>query len=234
MHSIASSFGRFYGSSIGKKWIVALTGLVLVGFLAGHLAGNLTIFLGQDAMNDYAEFLHHFLHGGGVWVARIVLLISFVLHIVATIQLTIANRAAREQRYAREVTQRASSGSRWMILSGITILAFVIFHLLHYTFQVWGGYDELMQTVGDKERHDVYTMLIKGFSNPLVSLFYVIAIGLLSWHLSHGVASIFQTLGITTPSTEGLYKMVGLVFAIVIFIGYCAIPAAVLFGWVKA
>lgn len=229
MSSPANSLCGFLASSIGRKWIVAFTGLILVGFIAGHLTGNLLVFAGQDALNAYAAFLHNFLHGGAIWIARCVLLGSVVAHIYFTILLTRANRAAREQRYAVEVTQKASSGSKWMILSGLLILTFVIFHLLHYTVRVGAGFQDLPL---DSEGHfDVYRMLILGFSNVWVSTFYVISIAMLSWHLSHGVSSMFQTLGISTPNTRQLFDRIALGFSVLTFAGYTSIPLAVLTGW---
>ena len=225
---------RFWNSSIGKKIVVALTGLVLVGFLIGHLTGNLLIYVGREAMNDYAEFLHHMLHGAGVWIARIVLLICFVLHIVGTICLTRQNRASRDNRYQFEDTSVASRSSRIMIWSGLTILAFVIFHLLHYTVRVsYAAADFVDTTAEGSERFDVYGMMIKGFSFVPSSLFYIIAISLLCSHLSHGTASIFQTLGWRTERNRSLIETGSKIFAIVIWAGFISIPLAVMFGLVK-
>ncbi len=225
---------RFWNSSIGKKIVVALTGLVLVGFLIGHLTGNLLIYVGREAMNDYAEFLHHMLHGAGVWIARIVLLVCFVLHIVGTICLTRQNRASRENRYQYEDTSVASRSSRIMIWSGLTILAFVIFHLLHYTVRVsYAAADFVDKTATGHERFDVYGMMIKGFSFVPSSLFYIIAITLLCSHLSHGTASIFQTLGWRTERNRSIIETGSKVFAIVIWAGFISIPLAVMFGIVK-
>ncbi len=231
MSLLACTTGEFLRSSIGRKWIVALTGLVLVGFVAGHLVGNLLVFVGPDALNEYAVFLHHFLHGGAIWIARIVLLASVGAHIYFTILLTRENRAAREQRYAVEVTQNASSGSRWMIWSGLLVLAFVIFHLLHYTVRVGAGFREL--PLDSEGRFDVYRMVVLGFSNPLVSLFYVVSIAMLCWHLSHGVSSMFQTLGIATPQTRQLFDRIALAFSSALFVGYVSIPLSILLGWVS-
>ena len=231
MPSLFSSPGGFLRSSIGRKWIVAVTGLILVGFVAGHLVGNLLVFAGPDALNEYAVFLHQFLHGGAIWIARLVLLASVGAHIYFTILLTRENRAARQQRYAVEVTQNASSGSRWMIWSGLLVLAFIIFHLLHYTVRIGAGFREL--PLDSEGRFDVYRMLILGFSNPLVSLFYAIAIAMLSWHLSHGVSSMFQTLGITTPQTRQLFDRIAIAFSALLFVGYVSIPLSVLLGWIS-
>lgn len=234
MTSPVTALLRFWNSSIGKKIIVALTGLVLIGFLIGHLTGNLLIYVGREAMNDYADFLHHMLHGAGVWIARIVLLICFVLHIVATICLTRQNRAARDQPYQFKDTVQASRSSRIMIWSGVTILAFVIFHLLHYTVRVsYADADFVDKAADGAERFDVYAMMIKGFSFVPSSLFYIIAISLLCSHLSHGTASIFQTLGWRTERNRSLIECGSKVFSFAIWAGFISIPLAVMFGIVK-
>lgn len=234
MTSPVAALQRFWKSSIGKKIIVALTGLVLVGFLIGHLSGNLLIYVGREAMNDYAEFLHHLLHGAGVWIARIGLLVCFALHIVATICLTRQNRAAREHDYQFQATVQASRSSRIMIWSGLTILAFVIFHLLHYTVRVsYDAKDFIDTNAAGDERFDVYKMMIVGFSFIPSSIFYLIALTLLCSHLGHGVASIFQTLGLRTERNELLIDRGSQIFAWVIWAGFVSIPVSVMLGLVK-
>lgn len=219
---------RVWKSSIGRKWVVALTGLVLVLFLAGHLAGNLVVFLGRDAFNSYAEFLHHFLHGGGVWIARLGLLAAVVLHVAATISLTAENKAARTA-YAHEATVTASGSSRIMIWSGITILAFVIYHLLHFTVRVTFPASRYVDhNALGQERFDAWKMVIDGFSNPLVVIFYLIAMTLLSSHLSHGVGAMFQTLGLRSKKSAPLITVLSKGYAAVIWLGFVSIPLAVL------
>jgi len=227
MISSTCTLCRFWSSSIGKKLVVAITGIVLVGFLAGHLAGNLLMFVGPDAFNEYAKGLHELLHGAGVWIARIVLLTCFVLHIVATIQLTTANRAAREKRYEKEATVQAPKSSQIMIWSGLTILAFVIFHILHFTVRVSA------ELAGYADAGNPFKMVIVGFENILVSLFYIIAISLLCSHLSHGTASIFQTLGLRTKKNAALINGGSKAYAAIIWIGFISIPIAVLTGFLK-
>lgn len=218
---------RFWNSSIGKKIIVALTGIILVGFLAGHLVGNLLIFQGEHAFNDYAHFLQTMLHGYGVWIARIVLLSTLVLHVLATIQLTLANRAARDIQYHCPDTVTATVSSRMMIWSGSTILAFIIFHILHYTVRVSPHLAEL----GADNPH---AMVIAGFHNVLVSLFYIVAMTLLCSHLSHGVGSIFQTLGLRTHKTALVIDIFSRAYALAIWLGFISIPIAIMvFGFGK-
>lgn len=234
MNALSKSFKNSFTSSIGKKWIVALTGVAFMLFLVGHMIGNLLIYLGPDAINEYAVFLHSLGHGMGIWVARIGLLVCLVLHVVVTILLVKQNKAARSVQYEHEGTIQASRASRTMAISGMIILAFVIYHILHFTvglnssyYDPNGGY-----TLADGS-HNVYAMVIDGFSSLLVCAFYIIAMGLLCMHLSHGFASVFQTLGLRSKKTGHVIDKAGYLFAAVIFIGNCSIPLAVYFGLVK-
>jgi succinate dehydrogenase / fumarate reductase cytochrome b subunit len=219
MNASTCSLCTIWNSSIGKKLLVALTGLVLVLFLAGHLAGNLLIFVGEEAFNEYAEMLHTMLHGAGVWIARAVLLTCLVIHVVATISLTRLNRAA-SPKYVHEQTIQASKSSRIMIWSGLTILAFVIFHILHFTVRVDSGLADIAKT-------NPHKMVIVGFSNGLVVLFYAIAMTLLCSHLSHGVASIFQTLGLRSKKSAPLIEKFSKAYALIIWLGFLSIPLAI-------
>lgn len=237
MNALSRCLCSYWSSSIGKKLIVALTGLALVLFLAGHLSGNLLIFVGREAFNDYAEFLHHALHGAGVWIARIGLLTAVTLHIVATIQLTRENRAAR-MRYAFDATIQATKSSRIMIWSGLTILAFIIYHLLHFTVRVGNTYssyidsDHLAKT--GLTRHDAWQMVVDGFSVWYVVAFYVIAMSLLCSHLSHGVASMFQTLGLRSKKSRPMIAIISKGYALLIWLGFISIPLSILlFGFGK-
>lgn len=225
MNALTRCLDTYWSSSIGKKLIVAITGLILVAFLAGHLSGNLLMYVGREAFNEYAEFLHTMLHGAGVWIARVVLLAMLVLHVVATICLTRQNRSAR-QAYQYKATLQASKSSRLMIVSGLTILAFVIFHILHYTVRI----DPNLARIG---AHDPYSMVIVGFQNPLVVLFYVIAMSLLCSHLTHGVASIFQTLGLRSKKAQSAIHKLSLGYSFAIWAGFISIPLSVLAGFIK-
>ena len=221
MSASTCSLCSFAKSSIGRKLIVALTGLALVLFLAGHLSGNLLIFAGPDAFNEYAHFLHTFLHGMGVWIARIGLLACFALHLIFTVLLTKENKAARTA-YAREATVQAPKSSLIMIWSGLTILAFVVYHILHFTVRI----DSELAELG---KNDPWGMVIHGFRDSIVVLFYIIAMTLLCSHLSHGVASIFQTLGLRTKKTASAIKFVSQAYAIIIYVGFLSIPIAIKF-----
>lgn len=223
MSSNTCAICKFWQSSIGKKIVVAVTGLFLVLFLAGHLAGNMLIFQSSDAFNHYAHFLHTMIHGWGIWVFRIMMLGAVVLHVLATIQLTCANRAARPEGYKAEGTMVASRSSRMMIWSGITVLAFIIFHILHYTVRVDAGLANLA------DFHQNWAMTILGFQNIFAVIFYIIGMALLCSHLSHGVASIFQTLGLRSRKTQGLIATGSKIYALVIFIGFVSIPISIKF-----
>jgi succinate dehydrogenase / fumarate reductase cytochrome b subunit len=219
----------FYQSSIGKKYVVAVTALLLILYVLGHLVGNLQIYLGPDRINAYAKFLHDL--GPILWVIRVFLLAAFVIHIAATIQLAQENRLAKPQKYAVAGYQRSTMASRTMIVSGLIVLCFVIYHLLQFTLQVTDPeFREVHDSIG---RHDVYRMLILGFRHPLVSLFYVIALFLLTTHLSHGFASVVQTLGINNRKIANFVSTGGQILAWVVFAGYISIPVTILFGIIR-
>ena len=221
----------YLSSSIGRKWIVALTGLALFGFVVGHLIGNLQIFLGDkgEALNKYGAFLQGL--GELLWVIRLGLLGMVVAHIFFTIKLRIENRAARPVGYA--VTKRLATTfpARMMTLSGLMVLCFIIFHLLHFTaHKVDTSFAHMTDAMG---RHDVYRMMIRGFENPWASGFYIVAVGLLAMHLNHGIGSLFQTLGLNSAKLRPLWEKGGAAVSWLIFLGYAAIPVAVLTGVVK-
>jgi succinate dehydrogenase / fumarate reductase cytochrome b subunit len=233
----------FLSSSIGRKWIVAVSGVALVGFVVGHLIGNLQVFLGPEPINRYG----HFLQGLGelLWAVRFGLLAMVVLHIVFTIKLRLENRAARPKRYAVTKRVRASVAGRWMVWSGLMVLCFIVFHLLHFTAQtIHPEYKALMDSEG---RHDVYRMIIFGFGGtpsgeapmfpPTLGLatsgFYIVAVALLGLHLNHGFQSMFQTLGLNSGKVGPVVTRTGQVLSWCIFLGYASIPVAVLTHLVK-
>jgi succinate dehydrogenase / fumarate reductase cytochrome b subunit len=218
-----------FSSSIGRKWVVAITGIFLVLFVIGHMLGNLSIFLGQDAINSYAQFLQGL--GEILWLVRIVLLTCVVLHIWFTITLWHENMKARPQKYAVKNDLGTTVYARLMRISGLTVLAFVLYHLAQFTWQAFTP--ETKTWVDALGRHDVYRMVITAFECPFVSGFYILAVGLLGMHLSHGIASLFQTLGITTEKMRPVFEKGGLIVAWIIFLGFASIPTAVLLGLVK-
>lgn len=215
-----------FGTSIGLKFLQAVTGAALILFVLGHATGNLLIFLGPDALNDYAKFLQDNIKV--LWVARIGLLVMFVTHILVAIKLKAINSAARPEAYKKEDTLQASIGSLSMTQSGMIILAFVIIHILHFTLgKLQPEYANLLDTQG---RHDVYSMVIYGFQNSYYAIGYILAMIFLGLHLSHGFGSLFQTLGFSKTEFKNNAKKMGQAFGALIALVYISIPASVLFG----
>ena len=210
---------------------MALTGCALFGFVIAHLAGNLQIFLGPENLNRYGNFLQT--TPELIWPARIGLIALAVLHIVAAVQLSAENKRARSVPYAHYEVVAASYASRTMLMSGLIIAAFVIYHLLHFTVQIPGinftGQDFRILEDAEK-RHDVYRMMVVGFKQPLVSGFYILGMALLCLHLSHGASSMFQSLGWKNKYYGKFIDKAAMVVAVLIFLGYCSIPLAVLSG----
>lgn len=209
---------------------MAVSGVILILFVIGHLLGNLQIFLGPDWINGYAEHLRDL--GPLLWAIRVFLLLTVVVHIYYTIRLAIENRRARPLRYRRKEIVKATLASRTMVMSGLIVLAFIVFHLLQFTFRTT---DPRFATLARDPlgHYDVYSMMVLGFSSPLVSGFYILAMFLLALHLSHGSSSFFQSLGLNNQQLTPRLALAGRVFAWLLFFGYSSIPAAVLLGWVK-
>jgi succinate dehydrogenase / fumarate reductase cytochrome b subunit len=223
-------------STLGKKYIMAITGLALFGFVVGHMIGNLQIFLGRDAINTYAQLLHS--SKELLWVVRLGLLVVVGLHIWSAVSLTADNRAARPMGYEGNPAPLAASyASRTMIMSGVIIVIFVVYHLLHFTVQVQAinltgvAFQGLKELLPDgSQRHDVYRMMILGFQNPIVSIFYLVGVGLLCLHLSHGIAAMLQSLGLKSRRSAAWVDRGAGMIAWVLFLGYASIPIAVLMG----
>lgn len=222
---------RLVTSSIGRKTIVAVTGTLLVLFVIVHMLGNWNMFLGPDAMNSYAANLQSL--GGLLWLARIGLIVAFVLHIFFAIQLNIENKMARPIPYKKKDYVKATLTSRTMALSGLLILSFVIYHLLHYTLGVVQPETFKANLTDSQGRPDVYMMVIYGFKNPLISISYIIAMFFLAMHLDHAVQSVFQTLGLTTKNIFPKLIRFSRGLAIFIFVGYTLIPLSILLGIIK-
>lgn len=219
-------------SSLGKKYIMAGTGALLLLFVIGHLIGNLQVFGPPELINNYAHFLQS--KPVLVWSARLGLLVILVAHVTTAVQLAAMNRAARPVTYAptENVSYGAKWASRYMLLSGLVVLAFIIYHLAHFTALVPGingaeDFRKLRTVMHGQSVPDVYGMMIIGFQVWWVSLFYLIAQGLLFMHLQHGVSSAFQSFGFRNhvwwPRIETLTKIV----TIAIFVGYALIPTAI-------
>jgi len=220
---------EFCHSSVGRKMIVAVTGVILILFVIGHLLGNLQIFLGPDWINAYSQHLRDL--GPILWMIRAFLLASVILHIYFTILLAIENRRARPEAYRDRNYVKASWASRHMVVSGLVVLAFVIYHLAHFTFRTTDARFALLKhdAMG---RYDVFSMIVYGFQNVYVSIFYIVGLFLLTLHLTHGSSSFFQSLGLNDYRLTPKLAIAGRIFAWMLFIGYTSIPIAVLLGFI--
>lgn len=236
---------NFFCSTIGRKILMAVTGLILIGFVIGHLVGNLQIFSAPDHINGYA----HFLQGLGplLWAFRLGMIALVGIHVWAATTLTLENHAARDVGYTVKHTIRATLASRTMRWTGYVVLAFLVYHIAHFTIGLAqaGSFKANLPAVvlshdvrefgiplasANTEVHDVYSMVFLGFANPLVSLFYIVAVGLLSFHLVHGADSMFQTFGIRSSRWSGALRKLCVLFGLVYFLGNLAIPGAILAG----
>lgn len=209
------------GSSIGKKVVMAVTGLVLFGFVVGHMVGNLQLFVGPEALNDYAVFLRHFLHGQGLWIARAVLLVAVGLHIWAATSLTLSNWAARPVGYRLWQARESDYASRTMVWSGPILALFIVYHLLQFTTGTLHP---------DFIEGDVFHNVVVGFQNPFVSAFYVLAMLVLGLHMYHGVWSMFQSLGLSHPRWNVWRRVFAVAITGVVVAGNISMPVAVLLG----
>ena len=216
-------------SSIGKKALMSATGLVLFGFVIMHMLGNLQIFLGAEALNNYAEMLQGIPEA--LWLVRAILLACLMFHMWTAAVLTVENRRARPIPYQVKNTVKATFASKTMMISGLTILFFIVYHLLHYTFGVLEP--EYFHLADVKGRHDVYTMVVSSFRHRSVSLTYVTAMAFLALHLDHGAAVWLQSLGLATEKMRPFLDKFGRVSAIVVFVGNSSIPLAVMSGLLR-
>lgn len=210
---------RFWDTTIGKKAVMAVSGAVLVGFVVFHLLGNLQIFLGPDRFNNYAHALKSLPEL--LWTVRIALLVSVILHIWSSVQLAVVKSEARPIDYVRTKSTASSYASRTMYMSGPILAAFIVYHLLQFTFGAGGT--PFMES-------DPYGNVINGFRVPAVSLFYIVAMLLLCLHLRHGLSSIVQTLGLHHPRYTPRLKTLAVIAATLIFFGFVSIPVAVMTG----
>lgn len=223
-----------FGSSLGKKYIMAISGLALFLFVVVHMLGNLQVFLGPEAINAYGHFLQS--KPELVWASRLGLLALVILHIWSAIKLSAENRAARPKPYGYYKVVAASYASRTMLVSGLVILTFVIYHLLHFTVQVEGinfTGTNFLKLEDAKHRHDIYNMIVIGFSNPVISIFYIVSMALLSLHLSHGLASMFQSFGWKNRKYGKVIDRFALASAAILIVGYSIIPLAVMIGFLR-
>ncbi len=228
---------------------MAATGLVLVGFVTGHLVGNLQIFAHPDKINGYAHFLQSL--GPALWLVRLGLLACVAIHVWAAVALALENREARgPEAYGTSKWLNAAFASRYMKHTGVVVLAFILYHLAHFTIGAAQA-DTFKSALPEhtmnaefhllgfpivakgQSVHDVYSMVYLGFANPAVSLFYIIAVALLTLHLLHGVDSLFQTFGLRNHRWSGGLRRVVALYCLVYFLGNLAIPGAILTGLAK-
>ncbi len=220
---------ELFKSSIGKKAISAITGLILFAFVVGHLLGNLQIYMGQNQINVYSQHLRDM--GALLWSVRIFLLMALLLHIFITVKLARENRAARPIPYVYKDTVQTSFASVTMMISGLIIFAYIIYHLLHFTFRITNPSISYFQDAAG--RFDVYSMMVMSFRNYAISAAYIISMALLCLHLSHGLSSWCQSLGFNDAKWDPCLKRVGRFLALAIFLGYSSIPVSVLLNIIK-
>lgn len=219
---------QLFRSSVGRKLFMACSGLMLAGFVAAHLLGNMTLFAGSAAINAYAEQLHKL--GPVLWIFRFGLLGALLVHVTFGIWLTLQNRAAKPIGYAKKTVQSTTLAAETMIYSGLALLAFVSYHLLHFTLRKVGLDPSLFS--GPSGQVDVFRMVVLSFQQWPLVLLYAGGLTALFLHLSHGISSIFQTLGACNDQLLPLLRRAGLVAALALLVGYLSIPLLTFFGFV--
>ena len=216
----------FFSSTIGNKIVMAVSGLVLFGFVIAHMIGNLQVYLGPEAMNAYGEFLHHFLHGKGLWVARSGLMVAAAAHVKSAWNLTQINAAARPIGYRVTAPRESTYASRTMRWSGVLLLAFIVFHLLHLTVGASFAHSSFKEG-------DAYGNLVRGLQVVPVAFFYLVAMLALGMHLFHGASSMLQTLGLNHARWNPLRNTVSAGLALIVVAGNLSFPASILAGLVS-
>lgn len=214
----------FFDATVGKKAVMAVSGLILFGFVVAHMTGNLLAYLGPEALNAYAVWLREFLHGAGLWIARGVLLLAVILHIWSAVALTIENRRARPVDYRRRTWDESTYASRTMVWSGPILALFIVYHLLHLT--TGNLHPNFVEG-------DVYHNFVAGFRVLPVSAFYILSMLALGLHLHHGVWSMLQTLGLSHPRWNSLRKAFAVGITAVVVVGNISLPIAVLLGCIR-
>jgi succinate dehydrogenase / fumarate reductase cytochrome b subunit len=219
----SSRLRAFWDSSVGKKVVMGATGVVMVGYLVAHMAGNLQIFLGRETINRYAELLHT--SEEALWLVRLVLIVSVVLHVVAAYQLTVRDRAARPVGYRQHVRHTSTLGSRLMRWGGVLILVFIPIHIANFTT---GGMHPAF------EHGDVYGNLVYAFEEwPLLAVFYLVVMAFVGFHLYHGAWAMLRSLGVAKPSANPLQRKFMGALAWIVAVGFMLVPAAIVLGLVR-
>jgi succinate dehydrogenase / fumarate reductase cytochrome b subunit len=219
----------FLKSTVGRKIMMAITGLMMLFFVIIHVIGNSTIYFGW--LNAYAEHLHAL--PPLVWVFRLFMLTIFSLHLFFGIQLALENRAAKPKSYELKKSLRATFASKNMIWTGLIVAAFLVYHLLHFTVQVTNPEISSGNNLDTLGRPDVFRMVVLSFRNFFISSLYVGAMVALAFHLTHGIQSFFQTLGLNSDSTFPVITRAGTLAAVILSLGYIAIPLLIVAGMLK-
>ena len=228
----SNPLAALWGTMVGKKVVMAVTGIVLVGFVIAHMLGNVKVFLGAETIDAYAVFLRTMgepllPYGALLWLVRIVLLSCVALHITAAVQLTRMSRAARPHGYDTKDSIATTYAARTMRWSAVILVLFVVYHLLHLTGGVVGF------RPGEFRDLSVYHNVVAGFAVWYVSLFYIVAMACLCLHLDHGVWSLLQTLGWNNARTTSTFRTLSRGVALAVFLGFISVPVSVLTGWVR-
>lgn len=200
---------------------MGVTGLIGIGFVIAHMAGNLLTFRGAEAINAYAHFLAS--TGELLWILRLILIASVILHVVAAYQLTMQNRAARPDGYVNREPQVSTWAARTMRWGGVLLLVFIVLHIMHFTNPGW-------RPQGGFVKADVYTNIVTSFRVWWITLFYVAAMLALGLHLYHGAWSSVRSIGLSQPSERPLHRTVALAIAVIVWLGFTAVPVAVFAG----
>ena len=214
----------FLGSTVGRKMVMAVTGVFLVIFVIGHMIGNLQVYLGPESLNHYGELLRELLHGGFIWIFRAAIITAVILHVWAATATTLGSWKARPIGYRKQAYVESTYASRTMRWGGPILFLFIVYHILHLTTG---------QAHGEFVHGDIYSNVISGFSVWWVSGFYIFCMIVLGFHLWHGVWSMLQTLGLSHPSYNGLRKAIAWIITLVVVLGNISIPVAVLTGFVS-
>jgi len=228
-----SWLSRFLRSTIGQKIVMAVSGLMLVGFVVAHMLGNLQIFLGADTLNSYAAAIQG--NQALLWVARLGLIGAVGAHIWSAFKLTMSAKAARPVSYKKRSWFDERYAVRTMRVGGIILLAFIVYHLLHFTIGGAPGSGELLPCADVNGVFSCYAYenVVNGFSNPLIGAFYIVAQIFLGLHLTHGVWSMTRTLGQGNPRFDGMVRKAAAAIGLIITIGNCSIPVAIMAGFVS-
>jgi succinate dehydrogenase / fumarate reductase cytochrome b subunit len=223
-----TSLTAFYRSTIGKKIVMAITGLIGIGFVIAHMAGNLQVFIGQEKIDSYGAALHGPL-AELTWLLRVILLAAVILHVLMAYQLTRRSSAARPIAYQQREPQVSTLASRTMKWGGVLLLLFIIVHILHFTTQAvdpagWRGMTDL------QGHRDVYGNIVASFRIWWVAAFYIISMLALGLHLYHGAWSSIRTIGYARPSANPLHRRIALAVAVIVWLGFTAVPIGVIAG----